>query len=471
MTRRLRPTSIRFRLTLWYAGVLALVLLGYAAGVWSWVRHEGLDQLDDKLHEDFEVIGPLLALTSDGGVRLADDDEQEDLERLPWFEVRRGDGSLALRQSVATQAELATREAAAAHPRFGPASHVLANGISVRTMRRPFRVGEHEIVVEAARSQERLDDELAELGLVLLLGVPLGVALAAAGGLFLARRALAPVARLTERARELTAERLTERLPVAHPDDELGRLAAAFNEMLARLERSFEQLRRFTADASHELRTPLTALRSVGEVALRSAPSPEEQREVIGSMLEEVDRLTRLVDDLLLLARGDAGHLRPRRERCDLAALAREIADRLLVLAEEKRQSLRVDAAVAVEVCGDPVLLRQALQNLLDNAIEHGPEGSEIQVAVARGDGAAIAEVVDHGPGVPAEHRERIFERFYRVDPARSRTRGGAGLGLAIARWIAQAHGGRIELSDTAGGGATFRVRLPLAGTKDGGMP
>jgi heavy metal sensor kinase len=251
-------------------------------------------------------------------------------------------------------------------------------------------------------------------------------------------------------------------LIVEDGEDEFGRLATVFNETLARLEESFERLRRFTSDASHELRTPLTAIRAVGEVGLREPRRAEQYREIVGSMLEEVDRLARLVDSLLTLSRADAGRITLHPERVDLAALAREVSAHLGVLAEEKRERLDLDAAGPVEIAADRAILRLAVVNLIDNAIKYAPPGSAVGVAVAADDGTARLAVRDRGPGIAREHQARVFDRFHRADAGRSRDAGGAGLGLAIARWAVEAHGGRIEVESADGEGSTFTIVLPI---------
>jgi signal transduction histidine kinase len=267
---------------------------------------------------------------------------------------------------------------------------------------------------------------------------------------------------MAAKAREINAEHLSERLPVENPEDEFGQLALAFNETFLRLEDSFERMRRFTADASHELRTPLTSIRSVGEVAMQQNADGAACREVIGSMLEEADRLTRLVDNLLVLSRADAGSVPMTREVTDLAVLATEACDCLLVLAEEKGQTLTLSAPHPVSACIDRPTLRQALINLLDNAIKYTPAQGKIRVEVGVGrNGEATIAVTDDGPGIPAEHREKIYERFYRVDKGRFREVGGTGLGLSIALWAVSANNGRIELDCAEGKGCTFRMQLP----------
>jgi heavy metal sensor kinase len=320
--------------------------------------------------------------------------------------------------------------------------------------------------VEAAgapvNGQQRIEQQLDEILVVLVLGLPLTVGLAGVGGYVLARRALTPIDHLAADARRITAERLHERLSVANAHDEIGRLAAVINDTFARLESSFDQLRRFTADASHELRTPLSVIRGIGELGLGQTRTAAEYKEAIGSMLEEVDRLTRLVDTLLQLSRGDAGTLRLSPESLDLSDLARDVASSLAVLAEERRQHLQVHAPQPIPVRADRLVLRDAIANLVDNAIKYGPQGSQIDITVRADTTEAALMVSDQGPGIPAEHRERIFDRFYRVDEGRSRGMGGTGLGLAIAQWAVAANGGQISFVPT-GGGAAFRITLPLS--------
>jgi heavy metal sensor kinase len=311
-----------------------------------------------------------------------------------------------------------------------------------------------------AALEDRFQQQLREILVVLVLGLPLIVALAGIGGYVLARRALLPIDHLAGEARRITAERLHERLSVPNEKDEIGRLAAVINETFGRLEASFDQLRRFTADASHELRTPLSVIRGIGEHVLRETRTPPEYKDAMGSMLEEVDRLTRLVDTLLKLSRGDAGTIRLAHDVLDLGDLTREVVSSLGILAEERQQRLQVVAAENVRVSADRLVLRDAITNVVDNAIKYGPSRSTIDVRVDADAEQATVTVTDAGPGIPAEHRQRIFDRFYRVDEGRSRDMGGTGLGLAIAKWAVEANGGRISLEGAATG-SVFRIILP----------
>lgn len=470
MRGRLAGISVRARLTLWYTAALAGVLAAYAGLVFVFLRQTLYADLDRRLRDDVELIHEALETTDDGRLvwRVAGhsgEDEATGRQERRWLEVWSAEGQLLLRRASAEPLGLAS-PAAASESRPLSLHH---GGRPVRVYTGREVIAGVPVLIRAARSEAALQHELRELLFVQGVGLPLALALASIGGYQLARRALEPVARMAEGARKITAERLSERLPVANPSDELGHLAAVFNDAFARLERSFEQMRRFTADASHELRTPLTALRSVGEVGLQERPDDKLFGDVVGSMLEEADRLTKLVDTLLMLSRADAGQVRLAQEPIDLGALARDVAVYLEDLADEKEQRIEIEAAGAAAVRGDWLVLRQAVVNVVDNAIKYSARGAAIRIGVGQDVARSWIAVIDHGPGIAAEHRERVFERFYRVDKARSRELGGTGLGLSLARWAVEAHGGRIELESEVGRGSTFRLVLPSASTPPAG--
>ncbi len=464
-----RPHSVRVRLTLWYAGALTVVLIFYAGGVFVFLRHSLFTELDGRLHEDFEVAEQMLERTVDGGIRwrASDHHEEENIGDDSWLEVWSPEGKLLYRRESFERGGREFLFSVAPPGQRGYQSISLPNDIHVRALSGPYAIAGLSVVIRVARSEARLRRELNGLLLVLGLGLPVAVGTAGFGGYGLARRALAPVGQMGERARTITAEHLGERLPVVNSDDELGHLATVFNDTFARLERSFEQLRRFTSDASHELRTPLTAIRSVGEVGLREHRDENAYREIIGSMLEEADRLGRLVDSLLTLSRADAGQVKLTFERVDLAELVHDVVNHLSVLAEEKRQHVSVETAGPVYATVDRLVLRQAIVNLVDNAIKYSPDGGHVRIVVRDQPHGPALEVIDTGPGIGAEHRDRVFDRFYRVDKARSRELGGTGLGLAITRWAVEVHGGRLELESEEGRGSTFRISLPRTRTPE----
>ena len=426
---RVLTPSVRTRLTLWHAGVLALVICIFSAGIFLFVRARLYGTLDDQIRADLATI-----------------------EKV--YQEETGDlGELAHRMGI-TLFQVAEGETILYQTPDWPPGGTTTYRLGTR--------GDPSHRIAAARDETAVRQTLWTLGVILAIGAPCAIGLALGGGYFLAGRMLAPVAAMAETARKITAESLTQRLPVGNLQDEFGQLASVFNESLARLEEAFEQLRRFTADASHELRTPLTAIRSVGEVALQRSLSTAAYREVIGSMLEEVDRLTRLVESLLTLTRGESGRIQPALEVVDLGGLAVSVVEHLRVLAEEKEQSVTIDAAAEVLATCDPAILRLGLINVLDNAIKYTPRRGTIRVEVRETpSGEAAIEVEDTGLGISAVHQGRIFERFYRVDQGRSREAGGTGLGLATARWAVDVNGGRIELESEEGKGSLFRIVLP----------
>jgi heavy metal sensor kinase len=446
---RFRPPSVRARLTLWHAGVLTLIVCIFSAGILLFVEARLYAGLDAQLGQEIATVGKVYR------------EEPEELKDLAshWgitlFRVDEGAG-------IRRQTEAWEREGLSRALQTGDSTSPLSWTAPDGRRYRVHSVSKSSYRVAAAVDETSLRDTLWTLAVILAMGIPFAAGLAIAGGYFLAGRVLSPVGAMAQKAREITAESLAKRLPVDNAGDEFGQLAAVFNDTLSRLQDAFERLRRFTADASHELRTPLTAMRSVGEVALQNTLDAVTYRDVIGSMLEEVDRLTRLVESLLILTRADSGKIQLAPEALDLGGLAGHVIDQLRVLADEKQQELTLRAPIRVHAMGDAALIRHALMNLIHNAIKYTPNGGTITVEVnAMSSGQAAIEVRDTGPGIPPAHRGHIFDRFYRVDPSRSREEGGLGLGLAIARWAVEANGGQIELASEGTDGSLFRVILP----------
>jgi heavy metal sensor kinase len=460
MKARWSAPSIRVRLTGWYAAVLTVMMIVYATTTFVAVRHEFLEQLDDRLHDDFTAAEGSLARTADGRVAWASESHADAYaDEAEVYEVWSATGAQIHRSGASVALPPIAVASTGAADRY---ETVVADGDRWRTLAAPVMIGGDRVVLRVSRSEEQLRSELGEILIVLGFGLPLVVALAAVGGYVLARRALAPIDHLASEAKRMTADQLHARLSARNPTDEIGRLTSVINDTFGRLESSFDQLRRFTADASHELRTPLAVVRGIGEAAVAERRSPDDYEEAIGSMLEEVDRMSNLVDTLLRLSHGDAGTIRLSRQPVELGELAREVASSLALLAEERHQRVTFDIAYRLVVAADRLVLREAITNVLDNAIKYGPVGSAVAIRVERVRDQALLAVADEGPGIPPEHRQRIFDRFFRVDEARSRDRGGAGLGLAIAKWAVEIHGGQIAVDERPGGGSEFRIVLPL---------
>jgi heavy metal sensor kinase len=422
--------------------------------------------VDTSLDRDVEAVEGDLNTTSDGRVELASHEgeaDEDEMERGYLLEVLAADGTVLYRSpQLNGQALGPLTMGPAGHGPGEPISMRLGSGELVRMITRHHRLPDgRPAIVRLAVSEEPYWREFWEMAGILGIALPIVVILVFITGYLLAARALSPVDVMAKRAAQVTADHLNERIAIPNPEDELGQLGTAFNATLARLESSFEQLRRFTADASHELRTPLTAIRSVGEVALSKGGDQNYYRDTIGSMLEETNRLTKLVDSLLTMSRADAGRVSLRFSPVSLLELAKESASLLEVLAEEKNQSIRVEGSDAIEVNADRTILRQALVNLIDNAVKFSPERGIIHVRVLENGADAIVEVQDNGPGIPFEHRGRIFERFYRVDRARARHEGGTGLGLSIVEWAVTVHRGTVEVDCESAPGSTFRIHLP----------
>lgn len=449
----MRSASIRVRLTAWYAAVLLSILACLSVGVYAFVRSSLERSLSAQLDRDFSTVITVVSASPKGwgsGGHLPGD---------VLFRVMEG-GRVLYHSDAWCRAKFF--KDVFAEPIASTGVWRSIQGVQHRLRVRPIQVAGRDLKVTVAEDTSLLDGTLRSLLRVLLLSIPLAAALAIGGGYFLAGRALSPISAMAAKSREITAEALCERLPVDNPDDELGRMASVFNETLGRLEASFERLRNFTGNVSHELRTPLTAIRSVGEVAMQRALDADSLRDVIGSMLEEVDRLTRLIECMLSLARNESGQTHLTRVEVDLGAEASAAFELVRVLAEEKNQTVSIEVRQPAIVRGDPAMLRQALLNLIDNATRYTPASGHVKLTVGREpQGSSTVEVEDDGPGIPADDRDRVFDRFYRTKSGSSAVAHGTGLGLAIARSAVEAAGGRLEYEGVDGGGSRFRIAFP----------
>ena len=456
--------SVKLRLTLWYAAAMSIVLALFAVVVYEIVEHRMESELDRQLRIDFDLVEAQLDVDEAGQLRwpVQGAHGDEGFARLfAWFEVWSEDSQLLLRHWPVPDSQIERPLPAPTGTSLLFRDYEIEDNLPVRLMERPARLRGHGVVLRMFRDQSGMRQTLRQIIEVFALALPFAVALSSLGGYLLARRSMAPVAAMAAQARRITSESLEARLPNPNPHDEFGQLATVINDTLARLQSSFTELKRFTADASHELRTPLTALQAVGEVALRRPDDPAVLREALQSMLEEAQRLTELTEALLTLARTESGHVQAHAESLSLAEVVREVTQSVGILATDKEQELQVHGEAEVLATADRTLLRQALLNIVHNAIRYSPAKSRITLNVRRTEREAIVEVVDQGPGIDATHRVKVFDRFFRVDTGRSRSEGGHGLGLAIAKASIERCGGRIEVDSEPGRGSTFRIRLP----------
>ncbi len=461
-----RPKLVRTRLTLWYVFVLGALLVVFAASASFVLVWHMRAQLERQAVQDLETVEGLLYFSGDGQLRLNEEYHNHPESKLVQdrlLEVLSVDGMILYRNDRLGMRTIGgapfTGEGVGG---YSERSIHASDGTLVILASRQHLLQGYPILIRLAYSQKPIWNRLTHFLLILLLALPLTLAAAGFAGYMMANRALDPIGQMAQRAEQITTERLHDRLPI-ESNDELGHLARVFNQMLSRIEQSFEQLRRFTADASHELRTPLASIRSVGEVGLQKDASPEEYRDTIGSMLEEINRLTSLIDSLLTLSRADAGQIPMKLEVFPIAEIMEEAASLLDVLIEEKRLTFNFEGEKNALVRGDRLILRQAAVNILHNAVKFTPAGGSISARVICEGSCTLLSITDNGPGIATEHLTKVFDRFYRVDPARADENKGAGLGLSIAQWAARAHDGEIGLSTVPEGGCKFWIRLPLA--------
>ena len=320
--------------------------------------------------------------------------------------------------------------------------------------------GGSRYIVEVGASLQPIEETLRDFLFTLVAGFAGVILISIVGGYILVRRALGPVERIARSAQEISFQNPSQRLPASQTGDEIEHLSLALNGMLTRLEESYQQTKRFSADASHELRTPLAIIRGELEVLAQKPGASAGMRDALGNILEEVERMAKIVENLLALARLDAGEGKSEWAPLDLSQLAASTAEQMCLLAEDKGVTIQCDTPEAVQVAGDRSRLKQVIVNLLDNAIKFTLPGGRIQLTTRRANGKAVLEVADNGIGIPEDALPRVFDRFFRVDKARSREQGGAGIGLSIVRSIVVAHGGQVRVEPNQPSGSRFVVQL-----------
>jgi two-component system heavy metal sensor histidine kinase CusS len=452
--------SIRVRLTLWYSLVLLAALTLFGWGIWLTAGNRLMASVDTALME--QAKGVITVIRNE-----IDPAHPEQLqEELTEYAQATPDGNLIeVRDQQGRQilsSKVVALEKAGVQSPFGDQksgrAHYRTYVTKAQVKGSPFQI----LVATPLRETRSI---LRQLHLLLLSTAPLVLLIAALGGYWMSRRALAPVDQITEAARSIGIQNLSRRLIVPATGDELQRLSETWNDMLARLESAVKRLSQFTADASHELRTPIALIRTTAELTLRRERSADTYREALSEIAAESERTTRLIEDLLLLARADAGLPTLPLENVELTPLVRDICEQGQVLAEARQLQISTDLPEEpVFVRANDPALRRLLLLLVDNAVKYTPAGGQITVSVGQDRAGATLAVHDTGIGIPDSALPHVFERFYRADESRNRDAGGAGLGLSIAKWIAERHHASLEAESVLGQGSTFRVRFPLDG-------
>jgi heavy metal sensor kinase len=462
--------SIRVRLTLWYGAVLALSFVIFAFVLYSVMARDLRAQVDRSLEQ--AAVVAVRALEQHGvGLSLPFEDlaaEFPDLAVLDKsFQIFSPAGKVTIQSPNVRRHDIPLSPTALEAALLGRSTFESAKfkGESpIRILSVPIRRGAILVnIVQVGTSLSHVEHSLRRLLAVLLIGTPLALVVSLAGGWFLAGRALRPVEAITEAAGRIAEGDLTQRLTPPPTSDEIGQLAETFNHMIARLDASFQQVHRFTGDASHELRTPLTVMKGETELALRRPRPAEDYKLVLESNLEEIERMSRIVDELLFLARADLGEVRMESNPIRLDQLVEDIQRQAAVLGQDQQVRVVSGPSEPVTVQGDELRLRELILNLVDNGIKYSRRGGIVSLALSRDKDHARLSIADSGIGIPPEDQARIFDRFYRTDAARAHDKKGTGLGLSICKWIAEAHRGRIEVQSTMGQGSQFTVVLPLA--------
>ncbi len=448
--------SIKFRLTLWYLAAIIVLLTIFGTVAYYLLSKNLYRNLDESLRTR--------VIELQGSIKI--DGRRVQFEQKVAELVMVYDADGALMERLGPNVEFSNIDRTVKEALFGKSSFVSAStpkGPDVRLYAAPFNVDSGtRVAIIVGRLPNDILDVLAIFRMVILNSSLLVVVLAGVGGLFLADRTLKPVERIADIARGIGESDLSRRIDV-QTDDELGRLASTLNGMIARLEEAFNKQRQFVADASHELRTPLAIIQAESSLALGKSRTQEEFKRSLELVSQEVDYMSDIVGKLLLLARSDAGVEPVDFQDVDLKDLLVGLAQDVEALAQEKGLRFTLGSTDGLTIKGDRLKLRQLFLIILDNAIRHTPAGGSISGSLVLRDGRAVVSIGDTGIGIPAEHLPFIFDRFYRVDKARSRAEGGMGLGLSIAMSIAKMHGGGIEVESQAGAGTTFHIVLPLA--------
>ena len=462
--------SIRSRLTAWYVTLLAIILILFSVLLNYFLAKRLHESVDNSLTVSATVVATSATMRLGNsplpGLNQLFEQFMNQGNLNKFYRIYDGSGNVGSRSKNISASQFPLSQGAYADALEGKNSYetfTVGGQQTIRVITMPILLeGKLINLVQVGTSLEAVQETLRNLKIFLFTAVPSVLILAALFARFMARRALKPISRIIDTAREIgQGQELSKRIPVLKIKDELGQLALTFNEMMNRLENSFAQMRQFSSDASHELRTPLTVLKGQNELILSKQRKPEEYQEVISSNLEEINYMSKVLEDLFVLSKSDENQVNIDYKPVDLRALVEEVCKHAEILAEEKNIKIIIAFLEPIEIKGDEVRLRQMVWNVLQNGIKYTQQGGELKISLQNEGDFALLTIQDTGIGIPEEDLPLIFNRFYRVDKARTRDEGGSGLGLSICRQIAEAHKGKIEVESKLGVGTRFKIRLP----------
>jgi two-component system, OmpR family, sensor kinase len=462
--------SIRSRLTAWYVMLLAIILILFSVLLNYFLAKRLHESVDNSLTVSATVVATSATMRLSNspfpGLNQLFEQFMNQGNLNKFYRIYDGSGNVGSRSKNISASQFPLSQNAYAEALEGRNSYEtfkVGAQQPIRVITMPILLeGKLINLVQVGTSLEAVQETLRNLKIFLFTAVPSVLILAALFARFMARRALKPISRIIDTAREIgQGQELSKRIPVLKIKDELGQLALTFNEMMNRLENSFAQMRQFSSDASHELRTPLTVLKGQNELVLSKQRKLEEYQEVISSNLEEINYMSKVLEDLFVLSKSDENQVNLDCKPVDLRALVEEVCKHAEVLAGEKNINIVIAFLEPAEVKGDEVRLRQMVWNVLQNGIKYTQRGGELKIALQNEDEFVLLSIQDTGIGIPEEDLPLIFNRFYRVDKARTRDEGGSGLGLSICKQIAETHKGKIEVESKLGVGTRFKIRLP----------
>jgi two-component system OmpR family sensor kinase len=459
---------IKWRLTLWYGGVLSLILIIFASGIFIYFKNSLQDSIDAKIRSIGEVLSS--SMTEAHGASVFGNFErylENVLGRKPkgkFIQIMDTSGRIGAKMSDIEGEALPTSFNALERAMRGEIVYETIERTKPRLRMVTIPIMDNKkvtSVVQVGTSLEDFDETIRKLLLIMIISIPTSIIVTIVVGYFMAKKALRPVDQIRRAAVKISSSNLDEKIDITGRRDELGRLAETFNAMIGRLKDAFQRINQFSIDVSHELKTPLTILKGETEVALRKEREKDDYRKLLLSNLEEIDRMSCIIDDLLLLSKADTKEIKLNIEEVALRDLIMDVCMNMKVVADKKSVELQISELEDVRLKGDELKLRRMLLNVVENGIKYSHVGGKVSVSSFINDGYAWIDVKDNGIGISEDDIKYVFDRFYRADRSRKRE-SGSGLGLSISRWIAGAHKGSIEVKSQPAQGSVFTIKLPI---------